>query len=234
MLKLILRSLHIEKFTFWNRRYLWTAILGVVFFLLSMAKVVVLPQGGALTYFSMLALWLAFFFLDTPGRKHPFLENLIVALIFGGLRFLATWLTGEYIEMHPVCILLEYPVACGAFALGQLVREPKEPLIPRLRRGQYVLGEPIPDEPWSLRGGYLVGVFCMFVIYVISAMLFYDWEYPTFFGNLAYSMLYDGSYLGIEAGVSLIVLAVPQVANAFYYLKYISCHEKPDPTLISF
>ncbi len=234
MLKRFLRTLHLEKFTFWNRRYLWTAILWAIFFLLSMAKVVVLPQGGALTYFSLLALWLAFFFLDTPGRKHPFLENLIVALLFGGARFLATWLTGEYIQMNLICILLEYPAACGIFCLGQRVREPKEPLLPQFKHRNYVLGETIREEPWGLRGGYLVGVLGMFAFYVISAMIFYDWEYPTFFGNLAYSMLYDGSYLSIEAGMTLIVLAVPQVANAFYYIKFISSHEKPDPTLISF
>ncbi len=234
MILKLLRKLHIDRFTPWNKRYLFTGILCVLFFLLSMAKVFELGDGGALTYFSLLSLWLAYFFLDTPDRKHPILENLIVAIVFSLARFLATWLTGEYIQPQPGCILLEYPLACGLFCLGQLIREPKEPLLPQLKRRHYILGERIPEEPWTLRGGYLVGVFGMFVVYVISAMIYYDWEYPTFWRNLRYSIFYDGSYLSIEAGLTLILLFVPQVANALYYLKYVSSHKKPDPTLISF
>ena len=205
----------------WGNKWLWTIILLAVAALLSMAKPVVLHDGGAVTYFSLLFLWLVTFFF---GPKH----GLACSVLFGFARLYVTYITGEYVNFAPGAIVLEYPLACGMFALGGRVHEPKE------RRRWSDGTELITREPMKLRVGYLVGVVGMGVCYVISAMLFYPPDVEGFFGNLMYCITYDFSYLTIEAVLTMLLLCIPPVTNALYYLKHVATTPYGDPTLKSF
>ena len=153
-------------------------------------------------------------------------------MIFGFAKLFVTWATGEYINYHPMAIVLEYPVACGLFALGGLLpsgrHQTKE--IPSTftksmagRSEQvFFLYEKksfgILPEPGKLRVGYLIGVLGMGVAYIISAVLYYPPDRVGFWPNLLYCIKYDMSYLPIEAGITILILFIPQIPEALYYL----------------
>lgn len=187
----------------WNNKKIWTLILFFCASILSFAKLVELPQGGSVTYFSLLMVWLITFFY---GFRH----GLWVSLLFGFVRFFITYLTGEYINYHPVSLILEYPLAFGVFALGDFVKLP---------------------EKWKLRVGFLVGAVCQLILYVISAMLFYPWEKEGMLANLIYSIFYDGSVILFESLLTIFLLFVPPAVEAILYLKYIATSENDDHTL---
>ena len=99
----------------WGNRAFWTVALLACFALLSAAKPVVLHDGGAVTYFSLLFLWLASYFF---GPRY----GAACGVVFGIVRLGVTWVTGEYVNFAPGALVLEYPLACGMFALGGFVR----------------------------------------------------------------------------------------------------------------
>ena len=208
----------------WNNKWLWTAVFFVMATILSAAKPVVLHDGGAVTYFSLLFLWLVTF---TYGTKH----GILVGLVFGFAKFAVTYLTGEYLNYEPRAIVLEYPLACAAVALGGLI-SPKVDV----RKGDkaHRSTDSIRREPVKLRVGYLLGVFAMGVCYVISAVLFYPPDRVGFLPNLLYCIEYDMSYLLIEALLTLLLLCIPQVVDAIYYVKHVATTRRGDPTLDSF
>lgn len=82
--------------------------------------------------------------------------------------------------------------------------------------------------------GYVIGVAAMLACYVISAELFYPPYRDGFFNNLFYNIVYDSSYLLIEGSFSLLLLCVPKVADAIYYIKHVATHIDEDDTLECF
>ncbi len=151
----------------WNNKPFWCILLFGLAVLCSNIKVLVLPQGGSLTYFSLMILWLMTFIY---GPRY----GLIASVLFGCVRLGITYLTGEYINPNIWSILLEYPVAHGVFCLGG------------------------------------------------------------FFNSLFYNIIYDSSYLLIEGTFSLLLLCVPKVADAIYYIKHVATHIDEDDTLECF
>ena len=140
-----------------------------------------------------------------------------------------THLTGEYINPNIWSILLEYPIAHGVFCLGGFLQE-------RGQKNDYTIvdHERIQAEPYKLRLGYVIGVAAMLACYVISAELFYPPYRDGFFSNLFYNIVYDSSYLLIEGSFSLLLLCVPKVADAIYYIKHVATHIDEDDTLECF
>lgn len=205
----------------WNKRWLWTLIFLGLFIFLSAIKIVVLPQGGAITYLSLLFLWLVTYFFG-------FSYGLVWSLLFGLAKLGITYLTGEYINYHPIALLLEYPLGCGVFCLGGLLKEPAH----KSEGAQNFFGGQM--EPFKLKMGYVVGIFGQFLLYTISAVCFYPPDREGFFNNLVYCMAYDGSYLLLEGIMTVLFLCVPPVYEAIYYLKYIATHEEEDDTLDCF
>ena len=200
-----------------NNRLLWTVGLVAVAGLLSAAKPVVLPDGGAVTYFSLLFLWLVTFFF---GPKW----GVVTGLAFGFVKLFVTWVTGETVNWAMGALVLEYPLACAAFALGWLA----------VGRRARVGDDGILRDGFGLRVGYLIGVAAMGVCYVVSAVLFYPPDVPGFFPNLLYCIEYDFSYLIIEAAVTLVLLAIPPVVDAIHYLRHVATSPVEDPTLKGF
>ena len=203
----------------WNNKLAWSVVLYCMATILSAAKIIELPQGGAATCFSLLMLWLITFFY---GFKH----GLLMSVLFGFAKFAITYLSGEsFIEgvlpdhFHWV-FLLEYPLACGCFCLGGLIKTPDS--------------EDEVEEPFKLVLGYLIGVFGMLFCYVLAAVTCYQSYRTGFVPNLIYSIQYDGIYLAFEAFLTLLLLGIPPVRNAIYYLKYVATHDLKDYTLDSF
>lgn len=75
----------------WNNKPFWCILIFGLAVLCSSIKVLVLPQGGSLTYFGLLILWLMTFIY---GPRY----GLIASVIFGFVRLGITYLTGEYIN----------------------------------------------------------------------------------------------------------------------------------------
>ena len=202
---------------YWNNRIFWTVILIVIAGLLSAAKPVVLPDGGAVTYFSLLFLWLVTFFF---GPKW----GLGAGLVFGFVKLFVTYITGETVNWAIGALILEYPLACAVFALGAVA----------LGRRARTDADGLERDGFGLRVGYLIGVAAMGVCYVVSAVLFYPPDVPGFFPNLLYCIKYDFSYLMIEAAVTLLLLCIPPVVDAIHYLRHLACTPVEDPTLKGF
>lgn len=205
---------------FWKRKLIATLILLGLFVLASSVKVVVLPQGGAVTCLSLLFLWLVTFFF---GFKY----GLVCSVLFGLARLGVDCLTKEYIIDNFMAILLEYPLGYGVFCLGGLLKEPK-----RERYGGF--GKASKGVLFKLRMGYVIGLFGQFVFFVISAVCFYPPDRAGFLNNLGFCMIYDGSYLVVEGAVTVLALCVPQMCEALLYLKDIAIPGEEDDTLECF
>lgn len=196
----------------WGNKPLWIAAFLAVAALLSFLKPVVLGDGGAVTYFSLFVLWLITF---TYGPK----TGLVAGLLFGLAKAGITYITGESMSFAPGALVLEYPLACAAFALGAVAL-----------RG----GDASHRDTKGMILGYLIGVAGMLVCYVISAQLFYAPEFADPLQNLLFNIAYDGSYLAIEVVLTLLVLCIPQVREVIYYVRRAATVKLGDPTLNSY
>lgn len=201
-----------------GRRLLWTVMLLAVATVLSAIKPVVLPDGGSVTYFSLLFLWLVTFFYGPRW-------GVCAGFVFGFLKLAVTYVTGEFVNFDLGALALEYPIGCAAVALGSLVVD---------RAGVSRGDGNVVRDGFGLRVGYLLGVLSLGVCYVLAANLFYAPDRPSLLGNLLFTIGYDMSYLLVEAGLTILVLCIPAVANGIYYLRYLATVPLSDPTLRSF
>lgn len=204
----------------WKRKLLCIFILFGLFTLLSAINIVSLPQGGSVTYLSLLFLWLVTYFF---GFKY----GIVCSVLFGFARLGVNCLTDESINWQLMAIILEYPLGCGIFCMGGLLKEPGTE-----RNSGSVRGP--KAEPFKLKMGYVIGIFGQFVLYIISAVCFYPPDREGFLNNLLFCILYDGSYLAIEGVITVLVLCIPPVYESIYYLKYVVTHEDEDETLLYF
>lgn len=223
----------------WANRAFWTVALLALSALLSAFRFVTLPQGGSVTFLSLLPLWLVTYFY---GPRH----GCVAGAVFGFTRLAVIFGVGEWVNFSPGAIVLEYPVACGAVAVGGLLLRGFGPRRGRecgcgrgAGRGSGARDEGEEDDDVRgdvlvLRVGYLVGVLAMGVCYVVSALLFYPPEAEGLLPNLLVCVAYDMSYLLIEAVLTELLLLLPPMLDAILYLRFVATTEKGDPTLRSF
>lgn len=150
-----------------------------------------LPFGGSVTLFSMLVICLIGYWY---GAK----IGLIAAFTYGILQFI----TGPYV-VHPLQVLLDYPLAFGALGLSGFFCESKNGLIK----------------------GYLFGSMGRLFVHCISGVIFYTEYVGDALGNLAAiwaGILYNMSYILPEVILTLLLLALPPVRSAFGELKKIA------------
>jgi thiamine transporter len=67
--------------------------------------------------------------------------------------------------------------------------------------------------------GYLVGIFGRFIFSVLSGVIFFAAYAPEGMHPVVYSSLYNGSYIGAEAVLTVIVLLIPAVHKALNRVK---------------
>ncbi len=147
-----------------------------------------LPFGGSVTLFSMLIMCL-------PGYWFGLRTGLIAALAYGTLQLLFD----PYI-VHPLQLLLDYPLAFGALGLSGLFYKSKNGLLI----------------------GYIVGVAGRFVVHMISGLIYFTEYVPDLKGNIAAvwgSTVYNMSYIVPELVITCILLALPPVATLMKRLK---------------
>jgi thiamine transporter len=104
----------------------------------------------------------------------------------------------------PLQVIVDYVLAFGALGLSGIFAKSKNGLVK----------------------GYLVGVLGRYFFAVISGALFfgeYAWDG---WAPIPYSLAYNGAYIGAEMALTLVVLAIPAVRNAFDYVKRNACVEQ--------
>lgn len=147
-----------------------------------------LPNGGSVTLFSMLIICLIGYWY---GPK----ISLIAAIAYGILQFI----TGPYV-VHPLQVVLDYPLAFGALGLSGFFCDSKNGLIK----------------------GFLAGSMGRLLVHCISGVIFYTTYVGDLMGNVAAiwgGIVYNMSYIIPEVILTLVLLALPPVRKAFAELK---------------
>ena len=168
-----------SKKTQWNsRRIAMGAMCIAIAFVLSCIRLFRMPQGGSITPASMLPLVL---FMVACGP----LQGFVVGCAYGLLQLI----TDPYV-IHPVQMLLDYPLASGAMILCCLAT-----LLP------------IKNQ-WKLPIAVLlagIGNYCMAVL---SGSIFFA-EYAGEQNAWIYSLVYNISYLGPNVLFCMVVACIP-------------------------
>ncbi|MDR2889019.1 MAG: energy-coupled thiamine transporter ThiT [Lachnospiraceae bacterium] len=136
---------------------------------------------------------LSMLFITLIGYWYGLGTGLMAAIAYGCLQLV----TGPYIISLPQ-MLADYILAFGALGLSGLFAKKKHGMIL----------------------GYLVGVTGRFVFTFISGMIFFG-SYAADYNMVVpvYSFLYNGAYLGLEAVLTVAIVAIPPVAGALTRVK---------------
>jgi len=138
---------------------------------LSFIKIYSLPQGGSITAGSMVPLlWISL--------RRGVRVGLFTCSVYGLIQFIV-----EPFFVHPVQLLLDYPIAFGVLALAGLFKE--HPLI-----------------------GVGIGILGRFVAHFVSGIVFFSQYAPEGMNPAVYSAIYNGSYLVGELIVSSVLMFI--------------------------
>lgn len=178
-----------RKQRFETRKLVFAAVSIALATVISVAvKLPSLPNGGSVTLFSMLMITMIGYWYG-PGF------GIISGIVYGILQFI----TGPYV-VHPLQVILDYPLAFGALGLSGFFHDRKNGLII----------------------GYITGVFGRFFWACISGIIFYTEYVGNLQGNMLAvwgSILYNLTYLLPEAVMTIVVLLVPAVRKALSHIK---------------
>jgi len=144
-----------------------------------------MPQGGSITAFSMLPIVVCAYLF---GVRRGMMAGMCVGLI--DLIF------NPYV-IHPIQMLLDYPLAFGALAFAGLMRTRK----------------------FGLISGYIVGLLSRYFCSVFSGIIFFGQYAPEGFNAFTWSIYYNMTYLGVEGALTVIVLCIPAVRKSIEQLK---------------
>ena len=145
-----------------------------------------LPQGGSVSLFGMLPIVICAYFFETRRAVMCGMCVGMIDLIFK-----------PYV-IHPIQLLLDYPLAFGAIGFAGLIfMAKKDGLIP----------------------AYLFGVLCRYICAVISGVVFFGAYAPEGFSALTWSLWYNVLYLAIEAAGTVVLLLIPSVRYSLKRIK---------------
>ncbi len=178
-----------SKNKFSTRQLVFAAMAIALATVISVAiKLPSLPKGGSITLFSMLVVCLVGYWY---GPK----VGIAAAVAYGIIQFIV----GPYV-IHPVQVLLDYPLAFGALGLSGFFQNAKHGLVK----------------------GYIAGVAGRFLFHQISGFLFYTAYVGSFTGDAAAiwaSTLYNLSYLAPEMILTLVLVMLPPVNKSLAQVK---------------
>ncbi len=163
----------------------YSAIAMAISYVLSLVKFVALPQGGSLTLFSML-------FIIIIGYFFGLRTGILAGITYGLLQLaLGGWV------MHPIQLLLDYPLAYGALGLSGLFKDSKNGLVK----------------------GVLLASAGRFLCHFLSGVIFFADYAPEGWNSIVYSFWYNLSYVGVEGIITAAIIAIPSVSLAFTQVK---------------
>ncbi len=163
-----------------------SALLVALSIVLSQITIYSLPQGGSVSLFGMLPIVICAYFF---GTRRAVMCGMCVGMI--DLIF------KPYV-IHPLQLLLDYPLAFGALGFAGLIfMAKKDGLIP----------------------AYLFGVLCRYICSVVSGVVFFGAYAPEGFSALTWSLWYNMLYMAIEAAGTVILLLIPTVRSSLKRIK---------------
>ncbi|MGB4658507.1 MAG: energy-coupled thiamine transporter ThiT [Mobilitalea sp.] len=151
----------------------------------SFVKIVSLPFGGSITLFSM-------FFICLIGYLYGTKAGIITGIAYGFLQLIL----GPTV-IHPLQLLLDYPIAFGCLGLTGILANTKNGIIK----------------------GYLLGVAGRFLCHFISGYLFFPMYTPEGMNPIVYSLGYNATYIVPEAIATILILLIPAIQNALREVK---------------
>lgn len=155
-------------------------------FVLSNIKLFSMPQGGTVTPFSMLPIAICSYLIGTRS-------GVMAGTALGMLNLIVN----PYV-IHPLQLLLDYPIAFAALGMGGPLRNTKA----------------------GLPGVYIVGILGRFVCSTLSGVVFFgSYAEGTGLSPLLYSVIYNGTYIGAEGVLTLIILMLPPVRSGIARIK---------------
>jgi len=150
------------------RRLVELAIAVALTAVLSQIRVYKLPQGGSITAGSMVPIFYV-------ALRWGFRWGLLAGLLAGVVNYIT-----EPFYVHPVQVLLDYPIAFGAIGLAGLFQR-----------------RPV--------AGVVVGGAGRFVAHFLSGIVFFASYAPKGVSPVVYSAVYNGSYMLPEVIISSIL-----------------------------
>lgn len=162
-----------------------SALLIALSTVLGQIRIFEMPQGGSVTLFSILPLAVCGYLL---GTRRGVIAGFCVGLI--NLIF------GPYV-IHPIQLLMDYPLAFGAVGLAGLTRNRNN----------------------GLTKGYIIGVIARYICAVMSGVIFFGEYAPEGFNAWTWSLWYNLTYLAAEGILTIIIINIPAVKNMFVRMR---------------
>lgn len=158
------------------------AVMIALYVVLSQIRIFTMPQGGSVTAGSMIPLLLV-------GLRHGTRWGIVAGVAAGLLDYML-----KPFFVHPIQVLLDYPLAFGALGLAGLAA------------GQ---------KGWTAAVAGSLAIAGRFVAHLLSGVVFFA-EYAGEANPWVYSAIYNGSYLLPEMLISavLLVLLLPALRRA--------------------
>ncbi len=190
-----------KKMNLTTRKIAFSGIAIALGFVTSFIKLVPLPMGGSITLLSM-------FFIALIGYWYGLGTGLCAACAYGILQLVID----PYILSFPQ-MMLDYVFAFGALGLSGIFYKSK--------------------SKHALTWAYLTAIFGRFVFSFLSGWVFFgayatvdSFSSPTI-NAIVYSILYNGSYIGAEALLTIIIISLPPVNKALKQIKNLSGSQTP-------
>lgn len=151
--------------------------------ILSFIKIYEAPFGGSVTAGSMIPIIII-------SLRWGLGRGLFAGTVYGIVQSIVD----PYI-VHPLQFLLDYPVAFGLLGLAGMIYHFKGHILRKGSKFEYVF----------ISFSVLLAVLGRLVAHILSGVVFFS-EYAGELNPWIYSLLYNGSYLGLEFIISLIVI----------------------------
>lgn len=143
-----------------------------------------LPYGGSVTLFRM-------FFICLIGYLYGTRAGVLTGVACGLLDLILK----PYV-VHPVQLIMDYPLAFGCLGLSGLMAKQK----------------------FGILKGYLLGVAGRYACHVLTGVIFFS-MYAGTQNPMIYSLIYNATYIVPEAALTAILLLLPPVRQGFAQVK---------------
>jgi len=151
---------------------------------LSNVKIYKMPTGGTVTACSML-------FISLIGYWFGSFAGIVAAVAYGIMQLIFD----PYV-IHPVQLLLDYPIAFGVLGISGIFANSKHGLVT----------------------GYVAGTLGRWLCSTLSGVIFF-YEYAGGQNVFVYSSVYNISYIAPEMIMTLILISIPAFKNAIEHIK---------------
>lgn len=168
-----------------TRVLVYSAICVALSLAMSAVKLFSMPQGGTVTACSMLFIVLVGYWF---GPK--------AGILAGVVRGLLDLALGAYI-VHPVQLIMDYPLAFALLGVAGFVRERKA--------GLYI--------------GYCLGTIGRWAASTLSGAIFFASYAPAGQNPFIYSGIYNASYIVPEMIITILILCIPALKRVIDNIK---------------